>query len=177
MNILQMHDEENGTSLASQATSATRSCAPVAMPTLRWGMAGNPDLPSLSAAMHGKHQGKSPDCYACHPGPQTKCLRDTMSNDFDMTCNDCHVGGMGALAKENRTPWVDEPRCANCHEPQYAENPGKLYRQSIGHGGLYCESCHNSTHAILPSRDADDNLQSIDLQGYAGTIRNAPSAT
>ncbi len=171
MNILELHDEENGTSLANQAASGTPVlCANChADPAL--GMAGDPELPSLSAAMHGKHKDKAPDCYACHPGPQTKCLRGTMSNDFNMTCNDCHVGGMGALAIENRTPWRDEPRCENCHEPQFAENPGKLYRELIGHGGLYCESCHNSTHAISPSRDADDNLQAIDLQGYAGTIQ------
>lgn len=171
MNILLLHDEDNGTSLAAQAAAGTpvlcASCH--ADPAL--GLPGNPELPSLSAAMHGEHQDKAPDCYACHPGPQTKCLRDTMSNDYGMSCTDCHVGGMGALARENRTPWRDLPRCGDCHEPQYAENPGKLYRESIGHGGLYCESCHNSTHAILPSRDADDNLQSIDLQGYAGTIQ------
>lgn len=171
MNILQLHDEENGTALADQAASGKPVlCANChADPAL--GLAGNPELPSLSAAMHDKHKDKAPDCYSCHPGPQTKCLRDTMSNDFGMGCTDCHVGGMGALGRENRTPWLDEPRCADCHEPQFAENPGKLFRQSVGHGGLYCESCHNSTHAILPSRDADDNLQAIDLQGYAGTIQ------
>ncbi len=87
-----------------------------------------------------------------------------------MTCTDCHEGGMQALANENRTPWVDEPRCANCHDAQHAENPGKLFKQSTGHGGLYCEACHNSTHAILTSREAKDNLQSIALQGFAGTI-------
>ena len=171
MNILQLHDEENGTSLASQAASGNPVlCANChAAPAL--GMPGNPDLPSLSAAVHGKHKEETTNCYACHPGPDTQCLRGTMANDFDMTCVDCHVGGMEMLSQENRTPWRDEPRCANCHESQYAENPGKLFRESVGHGGLYCESCHGSTHAILPSRDGDDNLQSIALQGYAGTIQ------
>jgi hypothetical protein len=77
---------------------------------------------------------------------------------------------MRALANENRTPWLDEPRCGTCHGQDYAENPGQLYRHSTGHGGLYCESCHNSTHAVLTSREGRDNLQSIALQGYAGTI-------
>jgi hypothetical protein len=93
-----------------------------------------------------------------------------MSVEEGMSCTDCHEGGMEALANEERTPWLDEPRCADCHDSEYAENPGKLYRHSTGHGGLYCESCHNSTHAILTSREARDNLQSIALQGYAGTI-------
>jgi hypothetical protein len=170
MNILQKHDNEEGTHLASQATSGNpvlcSSCH--ADPAL--GMAGKPGLPSLSAAMHGKHAEETNNCYACHPGPNTQCLRDVMSTQFGMTCTDCHQGGMQALANENRTPWVDEPRCANCHDAKHAENPGKLFKQSTGHGGLYCEACHNSTHAILTSREAKDNLQSIALQGFAGTI-------
>jgi hypothetical protein len=94
-----------------------------------------------------------------------------MANDFGMECVDCHEGGMSSLGDEDRTPWVDEPRCGDCHGSVYSEEPGKLFRFSKGHGGLYCESCHNSTHAILPSREAPDNLQSIILQGYEGTIR------
>ena len=86
-----------------------------------------------------------------------------------MWCTDCH-GHLADLGIQTRTPWMDEPRCGDCHDPQYAENPGKLYRNSTGHGGLYCESCHNSTHAVLPSREANDNLQSTALQGYPGTI-------
>ena len=77
---------------------------------------------------------------------------------------------MLAVGDEDRTPWADEPRCETCHDAAYAENPGTLYRFSTGHGGLYCESCHNSTHAILPSRELRDNLQSIALQGTIGTI-------
>jgi hypothetical protein len=170
LNILQKHDNEEGTHLASQANSGNpvlcSSCH--ADPAL--GMVGKSGLPSLSAAMHGKHAEETNNCYACHPGPNTQCLRDVMSTQFGMTCTDCHQGGMQALANENRTPWVDEPRCANCHDTQHAENPGKLFKQSTGHGGLYCEACHNSTHAILTSREAKDNLQSIALQGFAGTI-------
>lgn len=47
-----------------------------------------------------------------------------------------------------------------------------LYRLSTGHGGLACESCHNSTHAIWPTQNllANDNVASIQLQGHAGTV-------
>jgi hypothetical protein len=75
-----------------------------------------------------------------------------------------------AIISLDRTAWHDERRCGNCHGSQYSENTGTLYRLSTGHGGLYCESCHNSTHAILPFREARDNQQSIALQGYARTI-------
>ena len=109
------------------------------------------------------------ECYQCHPGPQTKCLRGTMAA-AGMTCQSCH-GSIQDVANKNREPWVDLPRCGNCHGDQYAEEPGKLFRQSKGHGGLYCESCHGSTHAILPSTEARDNIQVIRLQGYADILR------
>jgi len=168
-NILTKHDEEENTSLMNQRPVLCASCH--ADPAL--GAAGQPGVPSLSAAMHSQHaeEGVGPgDCYACHPGPTTRCLRDVMSQSASQIwCTDCH-GHLADLGNPNRTPWVDEPRCGNCHGEQFAENPGTLYRDSTGHGGLYCESCHNSTHAILPSREANDNLQSIALQGHAGTI-------
>ena len=171
MDILILHDEENGTALADQARGGTPVlCANChADPAL--GMAGDPELPTLSEAIHKKHAEETDDCYACHPGPQTQCLRDVMSQDpvEPLWCTDCH-GDMLAVGDENRTPWLDEPRCETCHGTQFGENPDTLYRHSTGHGGLYCEACHNSTHAILPSREANDNLQSIALQGYAGTI-------
>lgn len=110
------------------------------------------------------------DCYQCHPGPETRCLRDTMSAQ-GMWCTDCH-GDMNAVANPNRRPWIDEPRCGDCHGSQFAENPGKLFRQSTGHGGLYCEACHNSTHAILPSTQPRDNMQVVALQGFPGTLQD-----
>ena len=88
-----------------------------------------------------------------------------------MWCTDCH-GDMNAVANPNRRPWIDEPRCGDCHGSQFAENPGKLFRQSTGHGGLYCEACHNSSHAILPSTQPRDNMQVIALQGFAGTLQD-----
>ena len=54
-----------------------------------------------------------------------------------------------------------------------AGNP-KLYRVSTGHGGLFCEACHGSTHAewsTNPTRpNANDNVAANQLQGHAGTI-------
>lgn len=179
-NILAKHDEEENSNLLAEANAGNPIlCANChADPALE--MPGENGVPSLSAAMHKKHveedeafpaDPEQQDCYACHPGPNTQCLRDVMSTQFGMTCVDCHEGGMAALGSENRTPWIDEPKCGNCHDPQYAENVNTLYRFSVGHGGLYCESCHNSTHAILTSREVRDNLQSIALQGYADTIQ------
>jgi hypothetical protein len=47
-----------------------------------------------------------------------------------------------------------------------------LYRLSTGHGGVMCEACHGSTHAIWPNAvpGANDNVAAIQIQGHAGTI-------
>jgi hypothetical protein len=104
-------------------------------------------------------------CYNCHPGPKTRCLRDVMSREEGMTCISCH-GPMQKVAR-NATPWKSEPRCDSCHD-QALNNP--LYRMSTGHGGLYCEACHDSTHAIAPSRVARDGIKFRALQGSNGPL-------
>ena len=134
-------------------------------------------------------------CYRCHPGSETKCLRGAMGN-AGMQCQDCH-GNMSAVASSTRRGWLDEPACEQCHtgtatknsgqirytsvfvstntvrtaaDPTFAVNANTLYRLSKGHGSLQCEACHGSTHAEFPSSHANDNLQSIKLQGRAGFV-------
>jgi hypothetical protein len=143
------------------------------------GTPGNGEAPIFSNAIHGKHAdiGLPPNletCYKCHPGPNTQCLRDVMSQTGNMICEDCH-GTLTVIANSisnGRRPWLDEPRCGNsiCHGSTFSEETGKLFRESQGHGGLFCSACHGSPHAILPSREANDNLQNIILQGTAGTL-------
>jgi hypothetical protein len=55
---------------------------------------------------------------------------------------------------------------------RFAENTQTLFRFSKGHGGITCESCHGSTHAIWPieTERANDNVAAIIIQGYAGTL-------
>jgi hypothetical protein len=112
-----------------------------------------------------------------------------------MSCQSCH-GDMEAVGSPERQGWFEEPTCQSCHHdgqrltssldangnlivPQdktFASNadtpaPGlDLYRFSTGHGDLQCESCHGATHAVYPSSHEEDNLQSIELQGHAGTV-------
>ncbi len=47
-----------------------------------------------------------------------------------------------------------------------------LYRVSKGHGGLFCETCHGSTHGIWPNKNdlANDNVAATQLQGHKGSI-------
>lgn len=113
-----------------------------------------------------------------------------------MQCQSCH-GNMAAVGGSARQGWLDQPSCENCHtgtatrnsgqirfisaltnagsyrEPAsraFAEQTGKLYRLSKGHGGLNCETCHGPTHAEYPSSHAADNIQVVKLQGHDGTL-------
>lgn len=177
LNILTAHDREFSSHYPPGHTGSLVSRAPIlcaechASNALNAG--GLPNVPSLSNAIHSQHEEEiSPDmggCYNCHPGPQTRCLRDVMSQKFGMTCLNCH-GTMNKVAT-NQNPWLNEPRCdnKNCHGATFSMNQ-PLYRNSKGHGGIYCEGCHDSPHAIAPSREHNDALKFISWQGHNGGL-------
>lgn len=172
--ILRAHDRLHQTNLEQQKPVLCSKCH--ADPAL--GQPGVAGVPDLSHAMHGAHAPRMTQanlavpCYACHPGLRTKCLRDVHSSR-GMTCMSCH-GQMTNLAQAGRRPWVDEPRCgtAGCHTRSgfEFEQTGVLFKDSRGHGGVHCEACHGSTHAITPTTTATDNVQAIALQGHSGPI-------
>jgi hypothetical protein len=113
-----------------------------------------------------------------------------------MGCQSCH-GNMSKVGDPTRVGWMQEPNCQACHfdgkrttsavdsagnlikpaDTRFATNPDtpakgfSLFRFSKGHGGMQCEACHGATHAEYPSSHVNDNLESIALQGYAGTVR------
>ena len=83
-----------------------------------------------------------------------------------------------------RVPWVTEPKCAatSCHSgtiPQ-VDTGTTLYRNAVGHGGVYCAGCHGSPHAMYPvdtTLDKTDNYQALQYQAKAmvlGDCRNLP---
>ncbi|WP_146448483.1 hypothetical protein [Bythopirellula polymerisocia] len=175
--ILMKHDQKHNTQLFGGGAVLCASCH--FDPAL--GTIGIPGVKSLSEAMHGSHasrmqpvfaMGLTNECYACHPGFQTNCQRDVHFAK-GIYCTSCH-GNMTAVADLNRIPWVDEPTCGSCHksrQPEFDfEEPGKLFKDSHGHGGVHCAACHGSPHAIGPAVTPQDNLQAIELQGYSGTI-------
>ncbi len=173
-NILTLHDKNNGTNLMGSRPVLCASCHS----DNALGLTGNPALPSLSRAMHGRHSelgATSPGCYDCHPGPKTQCNRSAIegmgSVGTNPNCEKCH-GTLQQLAQgldNGRIPWVQEPSCAQCHDSGFSTGTA-LYKNSKGHGGVYCEACHNSSHAWYPSKNALDNVQPIKLQGNAGPI-------
>lgn len=173
-NILTAHDTLHGTTLMQERPLVCGRCH--AQPEL--GMEGNPSLRTLSSAMHTAHAPRMQminldvPCYACHPGIQTQCLRDVHYSKGH-TCTFCH-GDMTAVGDPGRRPWVDEPRCADCHTRTgfEFEQPGTLFRDSKGHMGIHCEACHGSPHAITQTITRRDNEQAITVQGSAGIIHD-----
>jgi hypothetical protein len=136
---------------------------------------------SLSLDMHGWHNpSRAPDatCYSCHPGMTTQCFRTAVGQMGGIgeatdtpTCQTglCH-GGMEGMADPTRNPWVTEPTCEQCHGINHTTGQ-HLYRNSKGHGGIYCAACHNSPHAWWPSTLNADNRQPLSLQGTSYSIR------
>ncbi|PKN86508.1 MAG: hypothetical protein CVU46_07515 [Chloroflexi bacterium HGW-Chloroflexi-8] len=175
-NILTLHDQENAYKYPVDHTTPLMNRRPVLCAECHasnaLGLSGQPGIPSLSRAMHEKHKEIVPNtqegCYNCHPGPTTKCLRDVMSTEHNMTCIDCH-GGLEVVS-QNPNPWLNEPTCSQsgCHT-DITQNQA-LYRNSTAHAGIYCAACHDSPHAIAPSNQVNDGIKFIQLQDSPGPL-------
>jgi hypothetical protein len=138
-------------------------------------------------------------CFYCHPGEKTLCARgametaglDCMNCHGNMTavgqagrrpwidlprCESCHTGdAVSNIGNQiiGRTTYTDSPSVATfiiATNKRFAEETDKLYRNSKGHNGVACESCHGSPHAVWPTREANDNLTATTIQGHDGMI-------
>lgn len=178
LDILQKHDSHNATTLvADQAKGILHQCSECHSDNAL-GAPGKTGVESLSLAMHNFHKDKMntttaatntvPGCYNCHPGPNTQCMRGVMEK-AGKTCIDCHgdMNGMTTSLQKGRQAWLQEPKCADCHDSDHQENTNTLYRNSIMNnsiasdmnGKFYCEACHNSTHAeFITSNSADPTI-------------------
>ena len=165
LDVLQKHDEEEGTNLAANRPVLCASCH--GDPALGQTGPGSSGL-YLSRAMHGFHADEGAACYDCHPGATTKCSRSVAHTATDGNCTSCH-GTLQDLASSiatgGRVPWVNEPQCATCHAGVAEVNTGTtLYRNASGHNGLSCPACHGSPHAMVPTSQASDNAQAVQYQ-------------
>ncbi|MCU0779332.1 MAG: Ig-like domain-containing protein [Akkermansiaceae bacterium] len=108
------------------------------------------DVKSLTRSMHSKHADViAPDsgmtlndianrssCYQCHPGSETRCLRGAMGaavaadGSAAMQCQSCH-GTMSQVGAADRTGWLDEPTCQQCHTGSATQNNGRLRYTSV----------------------------------------------
>jgi hypothetical protein len=103
-----------------------------------------------------------PNCASCHTGDALTTLAGTPGT---ISAPD----GIRLLQAWPR----DDPDATPIEAPdsRFAETEA-LYRFSSGHGGVNCEGCHGSTHAIWPIDDPDgnDNVAALQLQGHRGAI-------
>jgi hypothetical protein len=184
LDILQKHDSHNGTTLVADHTAGTVHLCAECHSSNALGAPGQPGIESLTLAMHNFHKDKMnstpesqntiPDCYNCHPGPRTQCLRGIMSR-AGKSCHDCHgdMYGMTNGLLGGRQGWLQEPKCGDCHAAKNAENANTLYRNSLLQDGpnntmnnkLYCEACHNGTHGELTTANAADSTIPMKFQG------------
>jgi len=184
LDILQKHDRDNGTTLATdQASGIVHQCSECHSDNAL-GAPGKAGVESLSLAMHNFHKDKmttttiaantNPGCYNCHPGPNTQCMRGIMEK-AGKTCIDCHgdMNKMTTSLQGGRVAWLQEPKCGDCHDAKHQENANTLYRNSTlnnsplnaMNGELYCEACHNSTHGEFVSSNVKDATIPQKLQG------------
>jgi hypothetical protein len=172
-NILTHHESVTGFDASVRPILCAKCHASPAL-----GTTGNHEAGYFSMRIHDAHSFMDQsmtgvaECYKCHPGPNTQCLRGAMSQRHGLTCQGCHgnMRNVSSTIENGRIPWVNEPACGSCHLARYAEPAGQLFRNSTGHGGVACEGCHGSTHADFPAREPADNANSIALQGHAGPI-------
>jgi hypothetical protein len=123
----------------------------------------------------GKH---TMECQSCH-GSMTTVANASREGWFDVpTCQACHHDGKRETVAINTNgtfkTWTDTRFASNADTPSAGWS---LFRFSTGHGKMQCEACHNSTHAEYTSQPSatgnqvNDNLQAVNAQGYAASIR------
>ena len=103
-----------------------------------------------------------PRCQSCHTGDAVDHLTGTnvVTADDGIRLKQAYRNGDNAASPILAT------------NKRFAENTDTLYRFSKGHGGIACEGCHGSTHAIWPNAtaSANDNVAATQLQGHGGTV-------
>lgn len=117
-------------------------------------------------------------CQDCHGGMSMVGSAGREGWFDEPTCQSCHTGTATSNSGQIRftsafaSPGVPRQPA----DSRFATNPDtpapgiSLFRFSSGHGGLQCEACHGSTHAIFPSSHENDNVQNVELQGSPGTL-------
>lgn len=116
------------------------------------------------------------DCQSCHGSMSTVGASSREGWLDEPSCQQCHDKDSSGKFQRYTSVFSSGTTLRATLDTKFATNAdtpasGKsLYRFSKGHGNLQCESCHGATHAEYPTSHANDNVQSIALQGHSGTI-------
>lgn len=111
---------------------------------------------NMSAVGATNRQGwlDEPNCQACHTGTAVQNngqIRYTSAFDTN-----------GTLRIPVNTTFATTPNTPSA--------PYSLFKVSFGHGNLQCEACHGPTHAEYPTSEANDNVESQNLQKHPGAL-------
>ena len=117
-------------------------------------------------------------CQGCHGTMSAVGTAGRQGWLQEPACQYCHTGTAVQNSGQIRyTTTLDASgqlrQPANQTFATQADTPSagfNLYRFSTGHGSLQCEACHGPTHAEYPTNHANDNIQSTQIQGHAGTL-------
>lgn len=165
LSVLAEHDKAEETTFVADGVPVL--CADChGSPALGQTGSGSTEL-YLSQAIHGFHSSTAATCYDCHPGATTKCNRSTAHTATDGNCTTCHgtLANVAATISAGRVPWVNEPKCVDCHTFVAEVSTGStLYRNANAHNGISCPACHGSPHAQIPSDKAVDHYQALQYQ-------------
>jgi len=104
-----------------------------------------------------------PRCQSCHTGD---ALSSLAGNDLVRAADGIRLRQAYRIDDPSASPIL-------ANNQRFAENLNTLYRNSKGHGGISCENCHGSTHAVWPTSEINnpnDNVAAVQLQGHTGTI-------
>jgi len=117
-------------------------------------------------------------CQSCH-GKMLDVGSAKRQGHLDMPmCQSCHTGtassNAGSLAFTSVFDVTNHVRTVSnqtfATKPNTPSAGHSTFRDSTDHGALHCQACHGSAHAETPSLKANDNVQSIAMQGQAGPI-------
>ena len=122
-----------------------------------------------------------PGCQSCHTGDATQLNHPAGALVADDGIRLLQAYRSRHISVPSVTGSVKVAEMIKSPASRFAENQNTnaagqtvdvLYRLSKGHGGVMCEGCHNSTHAIWPIQHplANDNIAATQLQGHAGTV-------
>jgi len=131
---------------------------------------------------HGQGTQVGNDFTSDFPGNADLAKRVPWANE--PKCQSCHLGDVlqvAQLAANGKLDDVDNGGdtllVLNDFPNSRFASDQPLYRLSgsnedKGHGGLFCEGCHGSTHAIWPNANpfSNDNRSAEGLQGHSGPI-------
>ena len=162
--------KDPATSLALDDLSSRNSCYlchPGSQTKCLRGVMGNAKTPDGANAI---------DCQSCH-GNMSQVGKAGREGWLDEpSCQQCHDKDASGKFVRYTSVFSSNGLLRTVTDNRFASNPDtpasgvSLYRFSKGHGNLQCEACHGSTHAEYPSSHANDNVQSLALQGHIGTI-------